>query len=529
MVKISDATLSIINSPVRQITARVELYNSAGIETEEAAGATLVGVFPHNGALINFTVDRVGDESKFFGFGIFQKINVKLRDLNREININTSHYLRVVYTVNGEDIAPYPFFKVSETHRDELTNELSITGYDVLNDTKDSLAPLSELTDYITEQTAKTYEVGLIDIIYLVADILGTPADINTVGEYFNIKYTDIAEINLDANSTFKEMLDALAEATHSIYFINGINNLVFESLSEYGSIGVEYIDKSKYFSLDTKENRRLSTVIHTTELSDNITATTGSTGTTQYIRNNPFIALDMEKITLILDDIIYNMGDYTINQFECEWRGNPALEPLDRVVITTKDNETVISYVINDTIEYNGALVNKTSWNFQENDEDASGAPTTLGEALKLTLAKVDKANNEITLLAQNTKEEIDNISGEVETLTKSVEAKLDSEKLEIKVNEALGQVEKITTTTGFTFSNEGLNISRSDSEISTLIDEDGMDISKGNEKVLVADNSGVNAINLTARKYLIIGSFSRFEDYGANRTGCFWIGGNN
>ena len=263
MVKISDATLSIINSPVRQITARVELYNSAGIETEEEAGATLVGVFSHNGALINFTVDRVGDESKFFGFGIFQKINVKLRDLNREININTSHYLRVVYTVNGEDIAPYPFFKVSETHRDELTNELSITGYDALNDTKDSLAPLSELTDYITEQTAKTYEVGLVDIMYLVADILGTPADINTVGEYFNIKYTDIAEINLDANSTFKEMLDALAEATHSIYFINGINNLVFESLSEYGSIGVEYIDKSKYFSLDTKENRRLSTVIH--------------------------------------------------------------------------------------------------------------------------------------------------------------------------------------------------------------------------------------------------------------------------
>ena len=59
------------------------------------------------------------------------------------------------------------------------------------------------------------------------------------------------------------------------------------------------------------------------------------------------------------------------------------------------------------------------------------------------------------------------------------------------------------------------------------TNIDEDGMKVYRNNEEVLTADNVGVNAINLTARQYLIIGQNSRLEDYNSNRTACFYIGG--
>ena len=48
-----------------------------------------------------------------------------------------------------------------------------------------------------------------------------------------------------------------------------------------------------------------------------------------------------------------------------------------------------------------------------------------------------------------------------------------------------------------------------------------------KVNEKVLNANNQGVDAKNLHATTYLIVGKNSRFEDYGNSRTGCFWIGG--
>ena len=100
-------------------------------------------------------------------------------------------------------------------------------------------------------------------------------------------------------------------------------------------------------------------------------------------------------------------------------------------------------------------------------------------------------------------------------------------SEQIAIAISTELAKgVDKVTTSTGFTFNNEGLTISKSDSEMSTNIDEDGMSIFKGSEEVLTADNTGVNAKNLHATTYLIIGKNSRFEDYNSNRTGCFWIG---
>lgn len=99
----------------------------------------------------------------------------------------------------------------------------------------------------------------------------------------------------------------------------------------------------------------------------------------------------------------------------------------------------------------------------------------------------------------------------------------------MELIVQEELaGGVNKVTTTTGFTFNQDGLTISKSNVDITTDISEDGMRVSKDGQVVLTADNNGVEALNLHASTYLIIGENSRFEDYdNGSRTGCFWIGG--
>ena len=55
-------------------------------------------------------------------------------------------------------------------------------------------------------------------------------------------------------------------------------------------------------------------------------------------------------------------------------------------------------------------------------------------------------------------------------------------------------------------------------------------MVVNRDGNAVLTANNEGVQAVNLHATTYLIIGQYSRFEDYdkdGEPRTGCFWIGG--
>ena len=110
---------------------------------------------------------------------------------------------------------------------------------------------------------------------------------------------------------------------------------------------------------------------------------------------------------------------------------------------------------------------------------------------------------------------------------LTKKVEATMTSDQIQLAISNELEKgTDKVTTSTGFTFNDKGLTISKSDNEMSTNIDEDGMSIFKGSEEVLTANNTGVDAQNLHATTYLIVGTNSRFEDYGSDRTGCFWIG---
>ena len=111
--------------------------------------------------------------------------------------------------------------------------------------------------------------------------------------------------------------------------------------------------------------------------------------------------------------------------------------------------------------------------------------------------------------------------------TLTEKVDATMTSDEIRFTISTELEKgTDKVTTSTGFTFNDEGLTISKSDNEMSTNIDEDGMSIFKGSQEVLTANSTGVDAQNLHATTYLIIGTNSRFEDYGSDRTGCFWIG---
>lgn len=133
----------------------------------------------------------------------------------------------------------------------------------------------------------------------------------------------------------------------------------------------------------------------------------------------------------------------------------------------------------------------------------------------------------NSFANLQDNINQQNQSNAEQFETLTKKVDATMTAEQVQLAISTELQNgVDKVVTSTGFTFNDEGLTISKSDSEMTTNIDEDGMSIFRNNEEVLTADNTGVNATNLHATTYLIIGTNSRFEDYGSDRTGCFWIG---
>lgn len=117
---------------------------------------------------------------------------------------------------------------------------------------------------------------------------------------------------------------------------------------------------------------------------------------------------------------------------------------------------------------------------------------------------------------------------TGEIQLTAYAQKSDLDKVKEDtdkLKEDMAAG-VTEVSNAVG-TFNSDGLRISRTGSEMSTQITDNGMTVSRNEQQVLVANAQGVDAENLHATTYLIVGKYSRFEDYGDNRTGCFWIGG--
>lgn len=519
-----------INSPKRSFRGRVEVFE----------GSTLALVCGCHDNLKSFTVNRTGEKDKLFGYGICQKLTANLLDRDRKLNITKNHSLEVEFGVGTDYVYPCPRFYIDKITRDENTNELTIEAYDAL---------YAAAAHYVSElNLPESYTIG--EFAAACAALLGVP--VNGINLYsFNTVYP--AGANFEGTETIREALNAVAEATQTIYYIDSNWELTFKRLDIEGE-PVATIDKSKYMTLTNKELIVLGAVCHATELGDNVIEPTGEEGTTQFIRNNPF--WDMrEDVADLVKRAANAVSGLAITQFDCSWRGNFLLEIGDKISLITKDDNEIISYLLDDSFTFNGGLSEKTQWSYSENDGETAANPTTLGEALKQTYARVDKANKTINLLvsennankstiaalemntaninatvselSNTTTQALGDMSGEVAQLKNQVSATMTRDQILFEIESELSNgVSQVKTATDFTFDENGLRIAKSESEIETVITQDGMSVYRNGTEVLTANNEGVKAIDLHAETYLVIGKTSRLEDYNG-RTACFWIGG--
>lgn len=484
--------------------------------------------------LSSITWDRQG-MSKFFGFGICQKVEVKLVDRDRTVLFFKNDPIRLEF--DGNKVSPY--FFIDEIGRNENTNELTLVGYDAIK----------SATQYsIGELNLTSYSIG--DLIETIASQLGVAADFPREGPFL-LSYESGA--NFNGSETLRAVLDYIAEATQTIYYINYQNKLVFKRLDRLGAASL-VITRGLYFTMDTKEQITLKGVCNATELGDNIGHNVLSDGVIQYVRDNPLWDARTDIGDLVID-AAEAVGGTSIHEFNCSWRGNYFSEIGDKIVLTTKDNQFITSYILNDTITYTGGMKQQSQWTYTTQDEIAS-TPATIGEAIKHTSAKVNRVDNKITLVASQADTNASNIStlqlntdsigasvssiqesygkaideanSEISKLTSKVDATMTATDIQLAITTELEKgVDKVETSTGFTFNEDGLTVSKSSSDISTRITEDGMLISKGGQELLTATHEGVKAEDLHATTFLIIGTNSRLENYDTNRTGCFWIGG--
>ena len=414
-----------IDSPVRQVKAKVELHR----------GSTIARTWTDNDRIIKITVERPIDDTKFFGYGICQKANVHLVDLNREIaDCMTTDKLDIQFTTEGYEFTPIlPLFQITRCNRDENTNELSITAYDAIYYASEHAVSELDLPD-LSQTGAPYISYTLGDFVSAIADVLGvTFSEENHLDVDFGLifdNYLPSTDLNpkynapnYDGTETLRDALDDVAEITQTVYYITHDNQLVFKRLDINGE-PVLTIDKHKYITLSSSDSRRLTKLVHTTTLDDNVSIELDITGTTQYIHDNPLWNLrgDIEQL---MSDALAAVGGLTINQFDCHWRGNWYLEIGDKIGLVTKDDDLVYAYLLNDTIEYTGSYRQKTKWNYVDNEVENVVNPLPLGERLKQTYAHVDKLNQKIELVVSD----MSTLEGDVASLkltTDAIEAKV-------------------------------------------------------------------------------------------------------
>lgn len=533
--------LNEINAPKQKIMASVEVIKNS----------TLIANCTCEDALIDFKVERVG-EGKFFGYGICQKLTVNLIDKERQLAIDADCMLRVKFTVNDNNCYPFTYFYINpnDITRDEETNNIEIVAYDAIskaaNYTFSDLGLEPPYTYNNVLQAAKT----LLNI---------TSIQINNLD---NWEYTFENGANFDGTENLRAVLDALAEATQTVYFLT--NRILNFARNTRNNIAIAYsIDRNKYFTLKTQEPVVLAGVCHTTALEGNGTEATaeGVEGVTQYVRDNPFweaIAAD-GNIGDTLNTVIDKVGGSSIAQFNCEWAGNYLLQPVDRIALETEDGNIITSFVLDDTIFYDGTLSQITAFKYTPDERETAANPSNLGDALNKTFARVDKVNKQVEIVVSDVeanKSEIAAIRADTESITATVssletstEAALDdiqtsiqsletqitqtAENVKIEIKQEIQEqgADKVTTATGFTFDESGLTIHEEGKEVTTNINNNGMTVYKNEEAVLVANEEGVTAVDLHAKTYLLIGESSRLEDWenadNSRRTACFWIGG--
>lgn len=164
-------------------------------------------------------------------------------------------------------------------------------------------------------------------------------------------------------------------------------------------------------------------------------------------------------------------------------------------------------------TMEGIDSKVNDLDGNFSEFVQRVDGLSTTVDTT-------VEKLDNVVD-------SDLPEITRQISTLEQTSSA------LQLEFDKIVDDgVDRVTTKTGYRFDEDGLTISKTGSGLKNKIDNTGMFVRDQNDNdILIADQHGVNAVDITVKNYLIVGHHLRIQDYDNGvdheRAGFFWLGG--
>lgn len=338
---------------------------------------------------------------------------------------------------------------------------------------------------------------------------------------FFNSDFEVLARPN---NVTYRQILGMVAMLAGGNVIINRSGNAEIKTYSF--SLSGNYPTLDGWFDISNEQRHFTITGLSTTVtdyIDGRVVASTLLEGEDGYVLplQNPMMDGKESEALKRLSSVFIGKSVW---RFSGEHASDPRIEFMDRVFVVSKNNMFVSTVT-----DINFVFLGSSSF---ANSAATEAKVNSTYKVQENVGKKTDEMYEELMASIRRTET---GLSFQVAKLNDLASVTMTKDQIELTITRAIEAIDGVDTKTGVVVDAEGLKVYREGDAVENRITHGGMYVRRnaGEEKedVLVADEDGVNALNLTARKYLIIGETSRFEDYvdedGKKRTACFWIGG--
>ena len=386
MKNASAAFMSAMASPSRMIRGKVVVVDG-GLTSEYGYANKLQSIEQEVSAV----------KGKMFGAVVSYKSTIKLIDVKNVVQVNVGAKASPQIGINGELLPMTPVYISSNTF-DEVKGIRTLIGEDAIGFTD------KYIWNDIKGNLGDTFIIQ--DVSAAIASKIGTEFMITGDLPNINAVYTK-ATFNVNGDETLRQILTAAAEATGAMVFINGNGKMEIKMLSNTIALA---IDKNVQFDLSTEPSSSLSGIISINELNDMISVGNNSSYVS-VISVNPFIDPTDDSSQGKLQNLFVKCQGNTFYPYKLKWRGNPALEIGDKIRLTLRDGSVIDTWYLGEKVKYTGGMSAESSWEADESEKPEVGSQT-IADTTRRTMAKVDKANQKITLLTEASNEQGQKIS---------------------------------------------------------------------------------------------------------------------
>lgn len=401
---------------------------------------------------------------------------------------------------------------INEVEWDKAMNSVVLKCYDEM------------LYSMVPYDLSVTYPITLGNYLLAICNrfgwTLGTTSFVNSDVE--------IEEEKFDTTYTFRDVLDQIAQASASVIgFVDGELCVLYATQTD-AVLKADNMISSDGITIGELYGPVTSVVLARTPQEDNIYRIAEGVPfeeTVEFkIENNQIMDSHREDF---IDGIFNALNGMSFYLYEYHSFGYLYVDLCDIFTLQDQNGNDYNCFMLSNEFTVGQGIDEISSGVRPDETETDYSAASESDRVLNQTILRVDKQEQEIIGLVTRTNE----LGTETGALkTEMTEVKQTAEKVQITVTQITQNgVDKVKTSMGYSFDNEGMKVAKEGEQINNLIDNTGMYVKDGNTVVLSASNTGVDAINIKVNQYLVVGLHTRFEDFvnenGEERTGCFWL----